>query len=201
MKLRRTLLQVGGFTLIELLIVVALVAVILGLAGPSFMSFIQMQRLRSVNAQVVTDIQFARSEAVSHNVPVHLRFRSSAAMSCYTLYTKSVNAPSVKCDCLAPEGSRCNPPQTVEVRTVQLPVSRSVRVSAEGNVADDFSFDPRTGGMVYGAIDFIAAIPDEYLIDAYIDGSRKLRNKVGLAGRLTVCTPAGSTMTEAACPP
>ncbi|HLL18200.1 MAG TPA: GspH/FimT family pseudopilin [Rubrivivax sp.] len=201
MKLRRALLQASGFTLIELLIVVALVAVILGLAGPSFMSFIQMQRLRSVNAQVVTDIQFARSEAVSRNVPVHLRFQTSAAMSCYTLYTKSVDAPSLKCDCLAAEGSRCTPPSTVEVRTVQLPVSRTVRLTATGNLADNFSFDPRTGGMVHGPIDFFTPIPDEFLVHVYIDDSRKLRNKVGLAGRISVCTPAGSTMTETACPP
>lgn len=189
----------AGFTLVELLIVVALAALVLGLAAPSFTSFIQMQRLRGINAQLVTDIQFARSEAVSRNMPVHMRFQASAGMTCYMMYTRTDPTLNVKCDCLAAEGARCTDASTREVRTVQVPVDRSVFVSAAVNPADNFSFDPRTGGMVYGAVDFIGPTPDEYLVDVYIDGARKLRDKVGLAGRMKVCKPTGSTMSEPAC--
>lgn len=193
--------HVAGFTLVELLIVVALASLVLGLAAPSFTSFIQMQRLRGINAQLVTDIQFARSEAVSRNVPVHLRFQKTGEMSCYTLYTNADPDPSgmLKCDCSAAEGSRCTNALLKEVRTVQVPAERSVFMSAAGNLTDNFSFDPRTGGMVYGKHDFPAPAPDEFLIDVYIDGTRKLRDTVGLVGRVKVCSPAGSTMSETAC--
>lgn len=193
--------RAAGFTLVELLIVVALVALVLGLAAPSFTSFIQMQRLRGINAQLVTDIQFARSEAVSRNMAVHLRFQASAAMTCYVLYTNADPDPNanLKCDCSAAEGSRCTNAFLSEVRTVQVPVERSVFISAAANLADNFSFDPRTGGMVYGKHDYPVPTPTDYLVDAYIDAPRKLRDTVGLVGRLKVCTPTGSTMREAAC--
>ena len=61
-----------GFTLVELLIVVAVVAIILVVAAPSFRDMILMQRLRSITAQLVTDLQFARNEAVSRGTLLRL---------------------------------------------------------------------------------------------------------------------------------
>jgi type IV fimbrial biogenesis protein FimT len=188
-----------GFTMVELLIVVALIAVVLSLAAPSFKDFILMQRLKGINAQLVTDLQFARSEAVSRRVEVHLKFRAATAatpLSCYILYTKPAGAAD--CDCAAAEGARCVAP-ALEVRTVQAPVSQSVRMSAVADQADNFAFDPRTGGISIPAVDFIVANPNDFSVDTFIDGARKLRTTVGLSGRVKVCTPAGSTMPGAAC--
>ena len=185
-----------GLTLVELLIVVALVAIVLGLAAPSFNDFIKVQRLRGVNAQLVTDIQFARSESVSRNVPMHMRFLANGTMSCYMVYT----APntSTTCDCLAAEGSRCSAAGTAEVRTVQLPLERGVRIS-QSNHADHFSFDPRTGGIKILAVDTEGGPPSEYNVEAWLDSRRKLRDVIGVAGRLKVCSPAGTTMGQPAC--
>lgn len=197
----------SGFTVVELLIVVAVVAVILTLAAPSFSSFILMQRLKGINAQLVTDLQFARSEAVSRGVPVYLQFgeqaSSPAAPSCYILYTATV-IPAPACSCAAAEGARCTNPNTAELRTVQLTPSAGVRLTTSGigNVAtqtNNFSFDPRTGGMVYGAVDLDDPPPPEFFIDVLADSSRRLRNVVGIAGRVKVCVPSGSTVSGAAC--
>lgn len=191
-----------GLTLVELLIVVALIAVILGLAGPSFTDFIAMQRLRGANGQLVTDLQFARSEAVSRNRQVHLRFQSNAGMSCYIVYTApDFTAP---CDCTAAEGSRCTAANRDEVRTVQIPTSRGVRVvssttATDGTPLDRFGFDPRTGGIVFPPLDNDSLYPAEFVVDAFLDTPRKLRDAVSRAGRIKVCTPSGSRMTEAAC--
>ncbi|HRC39206.1 MAG TPA: prepilin-type N-terminal cleavage/methylation domain-containing protein, partial [Rubrivivax sp.] len=55
--MRRARWPQAAFTLVELMIAIAVVAVVLVLAAPSFRELIEMQRLRSVNAQLVTDLQ------------------------------------------------------------------------------------------------------------------------------------------------
>jgi type IV fimbrial biogenesis protein FimT len=196
----------SGFTVIELLIVVAVVAVVLTLAAPSFSSLILMQRLKGINAQVVTDLQYARSDAVGRGVPVYVKFSGvspSAPTSCYILYTSTIqraippdpNAPS--CNCAAAEGSRCTNAATAELRTVQVPASLGVLIAI--GPGDNFSFDPRTGGMLYGSYDYIGPPPEEYLIDVYADSARKLRDVLGISGRVKVCIPTGSTIAGDAC--
>ncbi|MDP1901068.1 MAG: GspH/FimT family pseudopilin [Rubrivivax sp.] len=196
--MRRHCRRESGFTLIELLIVVALVAVVLALAAPSFKDFILMQRLKGINAQLVTDLQFARSEAVSRRVEVHLKFRAAAGtpLSCYILYTKPAGAAD--CNCAEAVGARCVPLER-EIRTVQVPTSQSVFIAAIANQADNFAFDPRTGGIAIPAVDFIVADPNAFSIDTFIDGARKLRDTVGLSGRVKVCIPAGSNVQGDAC--
>ena len=59
-----------GLSLIELMVGLAIVAVLVLVAAPSLSRFIDLQRLRSISAALVTDIQFVRAEAASRNVKV-----------------------------------------------------------------------------------------------------------------------------------
>ena len=61
-----------GFTLIELMIGLVLVAVLLGIAVPTFRSFILGQRLRATGADLQIALITARSEAVKRNRAVTL---------------------------------------------------------------------------------------------------------------------------------
>lgn len=54
----------SGFTLIELMVVVALIAVVAGIAVPNFSRLIESNRVVSTTNSVVGLINFARSEAV-----------------------------------------------------------------------------------------------------------------------------------------
>lgn len=186
-----------GFTLIELLIAVVVIAVILVIAAPSFRDMIQMQRLRSITAQLVTDLQFARNEAVSRGTLLWLSFRSDASMTCYTLYTGSVNG--TRCDCRLGAVAACVSPN-VEVRTVQVP--RNLGVQLVGAPIElVFAFDNVTGGLFKVPSDgFVDPLAD-VKIESSIDAARKLVVRINLAGRPLVCSPAGSTMTETACLP
>lgn len=61
-----------GFTLIELMVTVAVVAVLVSLAMPSFTTVINNNRLTSQANELVSALQTARSEAVRRNASVTL---------------------------------------------------------------------------------------------------------------------------------
>ena len=185
-----------GFTLIELMVVIAVVAVILTLAAPSFYGFILKQRLKSITAQLVTDLQFARSEAAARNSPVRVRFAYSVVppLTCYMLYT---GADFGDCNCTrSPVCSGSGK----EIKTVFVDDDLKVTVRAQTN-PNYFYYDPATGAMVTPALDILGAPAQKFVINAVVDSPRALTTEVGLSGRPTVCAPANSTMGETACIP
>lgn len=67
---------VKGFTLIELIFAVALLAVLLSLAAPSFQALLEMQRMRAAAFDLMADLTLARNEALKRGAlapPVTLR--------------------------------------------------------------------------------------------------------------------------------
>lgn len=72
----------SGFTLIELMVTVAVLAVIVGLATPSFRSLLEAQRMRAAAFDLMADLTLARSEALKRGPlanPVTLRPTSGDA--------------------------------------------------------------------------------------------------------------------------
>ena len=190
-----------GFTLVELLIAVAVVAIIVTIAAPSFRDMILMQRLRAISAQVVTDMQFARNEAVSRGTLMRVSFQEpNASMSCYTIYTSSspTNSAAQQCNCLLGAGAAC-PVGSTEVRTVQVLADSAVNVFVPALQVFDFAFDPVTGGILSIPSDLPSEPLERFVISAFIDGPRKLNTVINRAGRPLVCRPAGSNMSETAC--
>ena len=193
---RRALL--AAFTLIELMIVVALIAVILALAAPSFREMILMQRLRGTNAQLVTDLALARSEAISRGVFVGVHSQAVSGMSCYIIFARTTLAAG-PCDCTAAPTSRCPDAATTEIRTVQVPADMVVLLGVQAAPADGFTFDPRTGGIKLTPLDITNNNTSGFQIATYIDTARKLRTAVSLSGRISVCTPSGSGVGGSPC--
>lgn len=58
----------GGFTLIELMVVIAITAILLTLAAPSFARFLDGQRLRTLATSLHSSLVKARSEAIKRNM-------------------------------------------------------------------------------------------------------------------------------------
>lgn len=196
MKLRR------GLTLPELLVALAVMAILIAVAAPSFRSMIEVQRLRSVNSQLVTDLQFARSEAATRGVPMRVVFDVNGA--CYVIFTSAGTpaqaANSQRCNCLAGPGNACNGVAgATEVRTVSLPTSRGIFIYPLGVAA--MAFDPSTGGLLSIPTDQVSSPMPEFRVTAWLDGSRHLYDVLNQSGRPTVCSPAGTTLGEAACAP
>jgi prepilin-type N-terminal cleavage/methylation domain-containing protein len=181
-----------AFTIIELMVVVAILAVLALIAAPSLKDFMLVQRLKGINAQLVTDMQFARSEAVSRSSKMWVNFGSSEAMTCYSLYTVVETATNrfgsaIACNCLAGAGASCAGKEGAsEVRTVQIPSSSGVKVSP-AIAGSFFAFDPVNGGIFFPPSDKRGPPPTKYEISAKIDTQRSFRTTIELSGRPSTC--------------
>jgi len=189
-----------GLTLIELMITLAVMAVLVTLAAPSFYDFILTQRLKAAAQQFVTDMQFARSEAASRNQIVWVRF-SQLPGTCYVVF---IGADEGSCNCTRPFMPI---PQSVctasgrEIRTVHYPVSSRVEVIAQALPAQAFlKFDPANGAMSTVAVDLTGAPAEQFAVDISLASTAKrVRGVIALSGRPSVCVPHGSPMQGEPC--
>lgn len=73
----------AGFTLIELMVTVAVAAILLAVAAPSFTSFLASWRLTSTANELIAAVHYARSEAIGLNRNVDFcRASSGTATVC-----------------------------------------------------------------------------------------------------------------------
>lgn len=69
----------SGFTLIELIITLAIAGILLGIAVPNFITFVQNSRLTSQANDLVTALNYARSEAIKRGVRTTVCSRATDA--------------------------------------------------------------------------------------------------------------------------
>jgi prepilin-type N-terminal cleavage/methylation domain-containing protein len=172
-----------GFTVIELMTVVIVAAVLLAWAVPSLREFAARQRVKSVNAELVTDVQFARSESVARKSKVAIGFRvDDANLTCYTIYDLDGTA-GAQCDCRKPLGTACDGvPDVAELKTVQVLRSTSVTLQPPEPPDAFVTFEEPRG--LSNRNDFRVAVLSSI--------SGKLRTSTNAVGRPQVCSPDGS---------
>lgn len=177
-----------AFTFIELLIALAIVAIVLTIAVPSFNQFILRQRLKSVNAELITDMQLARSEAISRGKVGRVVFDSSSTLTCYSIFVLKPLSAAVRCDCKLGPGAACDASSAIEIRTVQIPVSSGVKLVTAAGVDPAIGFDPVNGGLVSLPTDTSSPQSPQFQIDTELDSSHLLRTMLSPAGRPQVCS-------------
>lgn len=189
-----------GLTLTELLVAVAIAGTLLAIAVPRMQDFISMQRLRGVNAQLVTDLQYARAEAPGRNQFVTMRFLSNELFSCYVIYTtvQSTALRANRCECLTSATSTCEE-GAVALRTVRVPAGDGVRLRLPEGQGFGFAYDHIAGGIVRIAKDRYGQPLGEFRVESLLDDSRVLRNVIGQSGRVEVCAPASLTVGATEC--
>ncbi len=131
-----------------------------------------------MNAELVTDLQFARSEAVRRNSRVLIEFAATATMSCYVVY---LEAGRGGCDCLSPPGRACSGLYE-EIKTVQVPRGMEVALAASSGSGATLVYSAQTGSS--RPIDFNIAVSSPL--------RGRLLTSVNATGRPAVCTPDGS---------
>ncbi len=102
-----------GFGLIEVLVSIMLLALIIGIAIPSYRDFINQKRLQSAVEDLYNLIRVARSESLNQQTTVFLSFTPGANW-CYGLNNTAA------CDCTVANSCRINIIETV-VRSTDYP--------------------------------------------------------------------------------
>jgi len=69
----------GGFTILELLVIVLVVGILSAIAAPSWLAFINRQRVRTVNDRVFQSLRSAQSEAKRSKRDVTVTFYTSSS--------------------------------------------------------------------------------------------------------------------------
>ena len=122
----------AGFTLIEVMIVLVIMAVLLAIAVPSMRELIARQRVEGIAQELATDLRLLKSQQLQLRRTVGIRFSQTSTVTCYALFV--VGDAGEDCDCTQPSASVCPNPGVIgspsEIKTVTLPVSNGVRLSA-----------------------------------------------------------------------
>lgn len=170
-----------GITLVEALVVMAIATLTVSAAAPSFAGFIERQRLGGVSAQLVTDLQFARTEAVLRNQPVRWSlYPLPGGGSCYLLHTGS----HAQCNCPLAGPATCSGDAT-PLKTVPWTTADLLRLDA--NVRS-IAFDPLHG----------TASPTGSLRVTDASG-HTIQHVVNIMGRVRSCGLRGPMAGYAAC--
>jgi type IV fimbrial biogenesis protein FimT len=169
-----------GLSLIEVMVVLAVTAVLAGTAAPSLADFVGSRRLDGAAAQLATDIQFVRGDAVARNQPVRLSLFNSADGSCYVVHTGN----AAQCSCAAAGPATCSG-GALEIKTVQLAAREHVAIEA---TALSLLFDPLHG----------TASPTATLRVVGAHG-RAIHHVVNVMGRVRSCSPLNAMPGYAAC--
>ena len=89
-RMPRSNVYMRGVTLVELITVVAIMAILLAVAVPSFTGLLSKKRVEGALMVLATDLQYARSEAVQRNASVRMTFGAG----CYVIHTVGSTATS-----------------------------------------------------------------------------------------------------------
>jgi type IV fimbrial biogenesis protein FimT len=166
----------SGITLVETGVVTAIAAITVSTAVPSFNGLVETQRLAGAAAQLASDLQTTRIEAVLRHTPLRLSLQSADWGQCYVIHSGGAG----DCTCGASGPSRCTG-DAREVKTVQLPASD--RVALKSNV-DSMLFDPLHGTATpAGTLQLVAA------------SGRSIHHVVNVMGRVRSCTPGDTAST------
>ena len=160
-----------GVTLIETMIVVAVSAVVLGTAAPSFKQMSARHQVEGPAIELASNLLFARSEAISRNESVRLSFQSPAAGACYVVHTGDAG----DCVCSGSGPALCSNGAR-EIKTVLLPASRPVTL--QSNVASMLFHPVRGTTTPTGTVKVLGA------------NGYAVHHVVNLMGRVRSCAPA-----------
>lgn len=131
-----------GFTLIELLVVVAIVAILAKLAVPSFNTMLVKRSVQSAATALISDIRFARSEAVRRSVGVSIcSLAANSVNTCSAAPANWANGWMVFVD-PADTGTRGTRDAGEEVIRVQQPLSNISTIQRSPNPSNTRLFIP-----------------------------------------------------------
>jgi type IV fimbrial biogenesis protein FimT len=168
--MRHSLRRSRGLTLVEAAIVVALVAVIAGIALPEFRQLRARHQLDGAAAQLETDLMLARSEAVARAGSVRVEFSSDAGGSCYVMHDGATGDCRCASDALPVCVAGAN-----TLRSASFPLGGPVQVAS------------RSSSIVFDAV--LGTVTPTATIRV-VGGIGSVHQVVNIMGRVRSCVPA-----------
>lgn len=169
--------RAAGFTLAELLLVIAVIGVIAAVAVPAFSDVTARSRVRSATESIHGLIVQARSEGPIRDV--------NLSLSVNTGHWCIGVAASPGCDCTLSSGSGAC---VLDVAGSDVLHTVTAAEFPEVSVSENFPGVGTTFNRLRGT-----ATPAGKIVVS--SSEQVLEIRVGLTGRVRVCTPAGSAMT------
>lgn len=170
----------AGVTLVETTVVASVLAVVTGLAVPSFQDAIQRRHLEGAAAQLETDIHYTRMLAVARNAPMRISFESTAGGSCYVIHTGAAD----QCRCAEAGVAVCQGAAQAE-RSVFFPAGGPVRLQSNSR------------SMVFDAIKGTSTPTATMQLTAR--NGMTVRQVMNIMGRVRSCSPAPALSGYRAC--
>lgn len=169
-----------GFTLVETAVVLALISLALSIAVPGFGAVHERQRLRGAAAELASDLQWMRSQAIARNELLRLSVYSVDGGSCTVVHT------GMRTDC------RCERHGTAVCDGAAQALKTShwktrEKISVQANVTS-MAFDP-----VQGTVSPTGSIR---IVDSHGAG---ITHVVNILGRIRSCSPAAAVSGFPAC--
>lgn len=158
----------SGFSAVEMVVTMAVLAILLAVAVPSFQDTLEKRRLIGAVEQLYSDMQFARMEAIRLGRNVSVVFKKSTTPWCYGITDD--NIPS-NCDCNAN--------------------AASCTVGGMQRVVSGAEFKNVTLDDTYGAsgvtFDFVRGTAEDDHASFQADG-REVQVRTTSVGRIKICS-------------
>lgn len=170
-----------GVTLIEAGITTSLVAVAATLGVPSFTQMLDTRTLEGVSAELATDLQYVRMEAVARNQSVSLAVGAiTGGGACYVIYQGSAD----ECTCAGSGRAVCAAPAQ-EIKTVVLPAAHGVSL--------------RSGRAPIRWHPLHGTVTPTGTVQVAASGGREVHHIVNIVGRARTCSPGGKVRGHPVC--
>lgn len=160
-----------GLTLIELLTTLVLIGTLLGLAVPSLHTLVQQRRLDGAVQTYLSQLHWARLQAVALNQPVYIGFGQTPAGSCYLFYTGERD----RCSC-GTAGSTCAAGAQLLLAT-ELPQGHGVSVATATKI-----------GITVNAVR--GTVTPTFIARFTARGGHTVEATTSVMGRTRTCSPA-----------
>jgi type IV fimbrial biogenesis protein FimT len=165
-----------GLTLLELLITIVVLGIVAAYGVPNMTGFFEKQRVSGAAHTFLSDIQFARAEAIKQNQEIELEF--NAGQWCYGIDDDT----TTNCSCTAVAATNC----TVNGNTYFVSGNDFPNVTASSSVTT-ITFDPVRGTLT--PLDTVNFSSGDYSVSVIW----------GLVGRARICAAAGNSWGYDAC--
>jgi type IV fimbrial biogenesis protein FimT len=177
----------AGFTLVELLVTIAVLAILITIAAPSMVDVVDRRRLVGAAEAVQNEVRYARSEAIKQSRNMFVTFSNTGGTS-WCLGIDELAG----CDCTVtdPTVSNVGGDGACAIDSVLkiLSAAQVSNVTLQGGGAVEIQFDNVRGTA---QCDGIAC--SDAAIQLLSAGGRDLRVRVNALGRVSMCSPSGTT--------